>query len=469
MSGVSAVVTTGIYCRPGCSAEPLAQHVRQFPLAAAAEAAGFRACLRCRPYREPIAVAATQPELVCRGVGMILDGALDQGSEADLGGRLGVSGRHLRRLFVAHLGVTPDGLARSARAHFARRLLDDTDLTITEIAFAVGFGSARQFNRVCQEVFRASPRDLRAKRRRSDRLVADGGLALRLAFHGPLDWPAVLGLLDRTAIPGVERVAGDVYRRTVQIGGDLGVLELAPGGDDHLVLRAHLPHWEGLVHIVQRARHIANLDTDQEEAVRQLGRDPVVGPVVRARPGVRVPGTWDGFETSVRAVVGQTIGNADANATVGRLVERYGTPAVGLEELGLTHVFPEAAVLADADFTVLGVPAAKASAIRGLAAAVSDGRIRLDRSVSFERLVASLKAIPGVGTAAAHHVALRLGEPDAFPLSNQQLARLLRISADAGAPARALVDRWRPWRAVAMTHLWIAGEAPKSRGERGAA
>jgi AraC family transcriptional regulator of adaptative response / DNA-3-methyladenine glycosylase II len=300
-------------------------------------------------------------------------------------------------------------------------------------------------------------------------LVADGGLALRLAFHGPLDWPAVLGLLDRTAIPGVERVTGDVYRRTVQIGGDLGVLELAPGGDDHLVLRAHLPHWEGLVHIVQRARHIANLDTDQEEAVRQLGRDPVVGPVVRARPGVRVPGTWDGFETGVRAVVGQTIGNADANATVGRLVERYGTPAVGLEELGLTHVFPEAAVLADADFSVLGLPAAKASAIRGLAAAVADGRIRLDRSVSFERLVASLKTIPGVGTAAAHHVALRLGEPDAFPLSNQQLARLLRVSADAAAPARALVDRWRPWRAVAMTHLWIAGEAPKSRGERGAA
>jgi AraC family transcriptional regulator, regulatory protein of adaptative response / DNA-3-methyladenine glycosylase II len=465
------VVTTGIYCRPGCSAQPLAQNVRQFPVAAAAEAAGFRACLRCRPYREPIAVAATQPELVCRGVQMILDGVLDQGSETDLADRLGVSGRHLRRLFLAHLGVTPDGLARSARAHFARRLLDDTDLTITEIAFAAGFGSARQFNRVFAAVFRASPSDLRAKRRRSDRLVADGGLALRLAFHGSLDWSAVAAVLDRTAIPGVERVAGDVYRRTVEIGGDPGVLELSRGADDHLVLRAHLPHWEGLVHIVQRARHIANLDSDQDAAVRQLGRDPVIGAVVRARPGVRVPGAWDGFETGVRAIVGQTVANADANAAVGRLVERHGTPAVGLGELGLTHVFPDAAVLAGADLSGLGLSAAKTTAVRALAAAVADGRIRLDRSVSLERLVASLKSLPGVGTAAAHHVALRLGEPDAFPLSNQQLARRLRVNAHgvSAASAAAVADRWRPWRAVAVTHLWIAGDAHESRRHRGAA
>jgi AraC family transcriptional regulator, regulatory protein of adaptative response / DNA-3-methyladenine glycosylase II len=465
------VVTTGIYCRPGCSAQPLAQNVRQFPLAAAAEAAGFRACLRCRPYRDPIAVSASHPALVCRGVRMILDGVLDEGSEADLAGRLGVSGRHLRRLFLAHLGVTPDGLARSARAHFARRLLDDTDLTITDIAFAAGFGSARQFNRVCQVVFRASPSDLRAKRRRSDCLVADGGLALRLAFHGSLDWPAVIALLDRTAIPGVERIAGDVYRRTVEIGGDPGVLELSQGADDHMVLRAHLPHWEGLVHIVQRARHIANLDVDHDDAVRQLGRDPVIGPVVRARPGVRVPGTWDGFESGVRAVVGQTIANDAANAVVGRLVERYGKPAVGLGELGLTHTFPDAAVLADADLSGLGLSAAKTTAVRVLAGAVADGRIRLDRSVTLEHLVASLRALPGVGTAAAHHIALRLGEPDAFPLSNQQLARRLRVNAHAlsSASAAAVTDRWRPWRAVAVTHLWIAGDAPESRRQRGAA
>lgn len=188
MQAISAVVTTGIYCRPGCSAQPLAHNVVLFPIAAAAEAAGYRACLRCRPYRRPPVLESVQPDLVCRAVRLILDGALDDGTEAALADRLGVSARHLRRLFTTTLGVTPDGLARSVRAHFARRLLDDTDLTITEIAFVAGFGSQRQFNRVCRDVFRASPTDLRAKRRRSDRLIADGGLALRLTFHGPLDW-----------------------------------------------------------------------------------------------------------------------------------------------------------------------------------------------------------------------------------------------------------------------------------------
>lgn len=203
----AAVVTTGIYCRPGCSARPSPQNVTTFPLAAAAEAAGYRACLRCRPYRAPHLVTWSGPELVCRAVQMTLDGALDRGPEAALATRLGVSARHLRRLFTAHLGVTPDGLARSARAHFARRLLDDTDLSITKIAFAAGYGSVRQFNRACHQVFRASPRDLRARRRASDRLVADGGLPLHLAYEGPLDWEAMLTHFARKAIPGVEDVS----------------------------------------------------------------------------------------------------------------------------------------------------------------------------------------------------------------------------------------------------------------------
>jgi AraC family transcriptional regulator, regulatory protein of adaptative response / DNA-3-methyladenine glycosylase II len=469
MQGVSGVVTTGIYCRPGCSAQPLAQHVRKFPVAAAAEAAGFRACLRCRPYRDPVAVTGIQPELVCRGVRMILDGALDHGTEAGLAGRLGVSGRHLRRLFLTHLGVTPDGLARSARAHFARRLLDDTDLTITEIAFAAGFGSPRQLNRDCRAVFRASPSDLRAKRRRSDRLVADGGLALRLAFNGSLDWEAVLAILGRTAIPGVEHVSDGVYRRTVEIAGDPAVLELSSGDEHHLLLRAHLPHWEGLMHVVQRARGIASLDADVDEPAGQLGRDPIIGPLVRAHPGVRVPGTWDGFETGIRAIVGQTTATADANATVGRLVDRYGTPAAGLGDLGLTHVFPRPDALAEADLSGLGLAPAKESAIHALAAAAADGTVCLDRSVPLARLVDSLTALPGVGASAAHYMALRLGEPDAFPLSDQQVARRLRMHRDATRAAATTVDRWRPWRALAVTHLWLADGKGGARRQRGAA
>jgi AraC family transcriptional regulator, regulatory protein of adaptative response / DNA-3-methyladenine glycosylase II len=205
VNAFTAVATTGIYCQPSCGARPLAGNTCTFPIAAAAEAAGYRARLRCRPYRYPQTFDWHAPEFVCRAVRLILDGALDGGNEEDLARRLGVSSRHLRRLFLDHLGVTPDGLARSARVHFARRLLDDTDLTVTEVAFAAGFGSLRQFNRACQDIFRDSPRALRARRRKTDRLVADGGLLLRLGFLGPLDWEAMLGYFAAHAIPGSNR------------------------------------------------------------------------------------------------------------------------------------------------------------------------------------------------------------------------------------------------------------------------
>src|SRR5215470_17142026 len=253
MTTYSAVVTTGIYCRPGCGAKPLAENVRTFDLAAAAEAAGFRACQRCRPYRVAGPVGPGAPELVCQAVQMIIYGALDDGgTEEALAERVGMSARHLRRLFLQHLGATPDQLARSRRAHFARRLLDDTDLTVIDIGFASGFGSLRQFNRAMQELFRASPTELRARRRRADRLAADGGLALRLPVLPGYDWDAVRAFLAVRAIPGVEAVHGDTYRRTITVGGAPGLLEVSPGGRGYLLLRAHLPYWEGLIHVVSR-------------------------------------------------------------------------------------------------------------------------------------------------------------------------------------------------------------------------
>jgi AraC family transcriptional regulator, regulatory protein of adaptative response / DNA-3-methyladenine glycosylase II len=469
VAGVSAVVTTGIYCRPGCSARPSPGNLRGYALAAAAEAAGFRACLRCRPYRSSPGVPVTAPELVCRAVQLILDGALDVGTEAELGRRLGVSGRHLRRLFTSELGVTPDGLARSARAHFARRLLDDTDLTITEVAFAAGFGSIRQFNRVCKEVFRESPRALRARRRVNDRLTADGGLRLRLPFHGPLDWGALLDYFAARAIPGVEHVSGDIYRRTIVIDGDPGVLELSPGGEDHLLLRAHLPHWEGLIHVAARARRIAHLDLDLEEPARHLAADPMIGPLLDARPGLRPPGTWDPFETGVRAIVGQQVSVAGANTIAGRLVTRLGRPVPGLRTLGLSHTFPTAATLATADLSGLGLTGARAAAVRGFARAVVDGSVRLDRSLDLDRLVASVTALDGLGAWTAQYLALRMGEPDAWPLTDLGLRRALaRRARDRGATVADAAERWRPWRAVAATHLWLADASPPG-AVRGAA
>ena len=454
VESVSAVVTTGIYCRPGCGGRAHAENVTRYPLAASAEAAGFRACFQCRPYRWPQSVTWTGPELVCRAVRLVLDGALDGATEAELGARLGVSSRHLRRLFNSHLGVTPDGLARSARAHFARRLLDDTDLSMMEVALAAGFGSVRQFNRVCLEIFRASPRGLRAKRRKADRLVADGGLPIRLAYGGALDWEALTAYFAARAIPGVEHVSGNVYRRTIAVDGDPGVLELFPGGDDHLLLVVHLPRWDELTHLAARARRIASLDLDLSEASTHLSRDPTIRPLLRARPGLRTPGTWDPFETGVRAIVGQQVAVAAANTITGKIVRRLGAPVPGLWQLGLTHTFPSATTLADADLDGLGLPRARQEAVRSFARGVVEDEIRLDGSVGLERLIASITAIGGLGPWTAHYLALRLGERDAFPATDLGLRRALD-RRDARALGR-LAERWRPWRALAATHLWMA-------------
>ncbi len=453
----AAVVTTGIYCRPGCAARPSPQHVRRFPLAASAEAAGYRACLRCRPYQAEPHVNWCGPELVCRAVRLILDGALDGNSEHDLAARLFVSARHLRRLFNQHLGVTPDQLARSSRTHFARRLLDDTDLSITDIAFAVGFGSVRQLNRACQEVFRATPSELRARRRATDRLVADGGLTLRLPFRPPLDWAAMLSYFQAQAITGVESVCGQSYRRTVTVDGDPGILELSFGEPDHLLLNVHLPHWEGLLHLVRRARRIFNLDGDAAAAHRHFQTDPLVGPLVQARPGLRPPGTWDPFETGVRAIVRQQASIATANAGAARIVARYGTPVPGLRPLGLTHLFPQPATLASADLTSVGLTTASAAPVNAFARAVADGDLPLDQARPLDHLTASITAIPGLDPWTAQYLALRIGEPDAFPNADPTLRQALceGPAADKGETER-LAERWRPWRAHAVMHLWLA-------------
>ncbi|MGH9001326.1 MAG: AlkA N-terminal domain-containing protein [Acidimicrobiia bacterium] len=465
METFSAVVTTGIYCRPGCPARPHPDNVRPYTTAAAAEAAGFRACLRCRPYRSPHTVGWSGPELVCRAVRLVVDGALDDANEAVLGARVGVSGRNLRRLFQTHLGVTPDGLARSRRAHFARRLLDDTDMAVTDVAFAAGFGSVRQLHRACREVFRAAPTELRRRRRAADRLSADGGLRLRLPFRGPLAWDSLLAYFAARAIPGVEQVDGRTYRRTIVVDADPGVLELAPGDEpDHLVVRAHLPHWAGLIHVVERARGIAGLDVDLGAATAHLAGEPVIAPLVAVRPGLRVPGTWDPFETGVRAIVGQQVSVAAATTMTGRIARRHGTPVPGLGPLGLSHTFPAPEVLADADLGGLGLVPARAKAVKAFAAAVAAGKVRLDGSVSLEGFVASVTELPGLGPWTAHYLALRMGEPDAFPATDLGLRRALaRHAPDVSDPLPELAERWRPWRALAATHLW-AGAGPESRG-----
>jgi AraC family transcriptional regulator of adaptative response / DNA-3-methyladenine glycosylase II len=450
----SAVRTTGIYCRPGCAAKPLAENVQTFGLAAAAEAAGYRACLRCRPYRMAGSVGDDAPEVVCRAVRLIISGVLDDANEAALGARVGVSARHLRRMFNDHLGMTPDQFARSRRTHFARRLLDDSDLSIAEVAFAAGFGSVRQFNRAMQEVFRFAPRELRERRRRDDRLTADGGLVLRMPFTTPYDWDATIDFLTERAIPGVESVQSGVYRRTIALDGAPGMLEIGPGGTDHLQLRAHLPFWEGVIHVVERAARLVGIDSEPIHASEQLAVDATLGPLVTSRPGVRVPGAWGPFEVAVHAIISQELRDPDARSGLGRLARSYGTPIAGLGH-GLTHAFPSAEVLANVLATGYGLPERLGEAVSALAQAVVSGAVTLDGSESLDELVGSLVAVPGISAAAAHHVALRLGARDAFPTTDAKVQRELRRRGVSLDDLDAASVPWRPWRAFATVHLLL--------------
>jgi AraC family transcriptional regulator, regulatory protein of adaptative response / DNA-3-methyladenine glycosylase II len=462
VSGAAAVVgLDGIYCRPGCDGgQPVPEDARLFPLAAAAEAAGYRACACCRPYRFPQPVTLNAPEFVCRAVRLILDGALDGKTEADLATRLGVSGRHLRRLFVTHLGVTPNGLACSSRAHFARRLLEDTDLGVMEVAFASGFSSVRQFNRTCRQVFGSAPRQLRLRRREGDLLATDEGLLLRLPLVGGIDWDAMLAQLAAHAIPGVEHVSDGVYRRTIENDGDPGVLELSAGGRDHLLLRARLSQWNYLVHIVQQARQIANLDFPLEVAASALTSKPIVGQLIRAHPHLRPLGCWNPFEAGVHALITQRASLTGASRLCGRIARRYGRQARGLSALNLTHVFPEPSTLAAAELTTVGLPPSCAAAVNAFAAAVATNQVVLDRSTSPDALYASLRGLPGVDRLAAHLIAYRLGAADAWPISDAQAGSALRGYVAASLPGAAdLGSEMRPWRTIAAAHLLQAGSA----------
>jgi len=312
------------------------------------------------------------PEIVCLGVRMIVAGALDSGTELELARRLGVSQRHLRRLFHAHLGATADQVARFHRAHRARRLLEESGLSVTEIASAAGYGSLRQLNRSFQQVFHVSPSQLRARRRGPGRLAAGAGLRLRLWYQGQLDWAALRRCLAAQPVQGVEHVGRHHYRRTVVIDGDAGVLELRPGGPGYLVLVAYLPHWDQLVHVVARARQIAGLDQDVAAPDGRPASDPLIAPLVAARPGVRAPGCGDRFEAGVRAIIGQHEPAADVGMQ--RLLQRLGQPAPELRQFGLTHCFPpvEAVAAADpAELAALGLSSATATALTGFAGALA--------------------------------------------------------------------------------------------------
>ncbi len=461
---ITAVTSTGIYCRPSCPARtPQARNVRFYATAAAAQEAGFRACKRCRPDASPGSPEwDLRGDLVGRAMRLISDGVVDREGVGDLARRLGYSERHLHRCLSESLGAGPLALARASRAQNARVLLERTDLAIADVALTAGFSSVRQFNTSMRAVFAITPTDLRAAGRRKAPAGA-GGLSVRLPARVPFDGQALISFLAARAVPGIEEVADGAYRRSLRLPHGFGVVELAVGVD-HVIATLWLEDLRDFGPAVSRCRRLLDLDSDPVAVSQRLGPEPVVGRLVRAAPGRRVAGSVDGFETAVRALLGQQVSLGAARLLVQRLVARAGEPLA--EPLGgVTHVFPSPGALAQLDPGSLAMPLARGRALVGLACAVEGEELVLDGGADRGEVVRKLLAMPGIGEWTAGYVAMReLRDPDAFLPGDVGVRRSLVSLGRDGSPRQAarLAECWRPYRAYALQHLWSHGGARRN-------
>ena len=464
------VTSTGIYCRPSCPARtPKRENVRFYPSAAAAQRAGFRACMRCRPDATPGSPEWNlRADVVARAMRLIRDGIVDREGVEGLAGRLGYSVRQVNRLVTAEVGTGPLALARAQRAQSARILLETTDLPIAQVAFAAGFASLRQCNDTVRQIFADTPGGLR---RRVSTSVTPGtrstqGIRLRLPARLPFDPQSVVRFLGDRAVPGVEELDGATYRRSVRLPHGHAVVSLlapepsrAQGGPAFVDADLHLSDQRDLTAAVSRCRQLLDLDADPVAVVDALGDDPRLGPVVAECPGRRVAGAVDGFELPVRAVIGQQVSVAGARTIAGRLALAAGE-ALPEAHGGVTHLFPTPAALIDLagrQPRTFGMPAGRRGALLALAVAVESGSIVIDPATDPKELRASLVALPGIGPWTAEYVAMRaLRDPDAFmptDLGIRRAASSLGLP-DGGADLDRASERWRPWRSYAMAHLW---------------
>ena len=444
------VRTTKIFCRPICPAvSPREENVEYYPSAAAAATAGLRPCLRCRPECAPGTPAWNgSSSSVSRALREIAEGALDTGGVDALAGRLGVGERHLRRLFLEHLGAPPIAVAQTHRLLSAKRLLDETDLPLSTVALAAGYGSVRRFNHTFRETWNRTPRELRQARVHR---VSSAGLCFRLRYRRPLDWNALVGFLASRAIPGVEWVESGSYRRSILVAGTPGIIELSHNATD-VILKIDHARPECLLGIVSRVRRLCDLDADPVAIASALSSDVLLRTFVAARPGLRVPGAWDGFELGIRAILGQQISVRGASTLAGRLVARFGRQLESTRP-GVTHLFPRAEDLAGADLASIGLPQKRAETLSAFSAAVAGGQLVLDGSADPEETRERLRSIAGIGEWTAGYIAMRaLSDPDAFPSADLILLRAAGASTAGGL--QALAERWRPWRAYAALHLW---------------
>jgi AraC family transcriptional regulator, regulatory protein of adaptative response / DNA-3-methyladenine glycosylase II len=468
------VKSTGIYCRPICPARTAKfENCYFFGSAAAAQDDGFRPCLRCRPETAPdLASWRGTSNSVSRALALIAEGALDgDGNSVEkLAGRLGLGERQLRRLFLQHLGASPISVAQTRRVLFAKQLIHDTRMPMTEVAVAAGFGSLRRFNETFRELFHRPPTALRRKSLAKD---AEKDVVLRLRYRPPYDWESLLAFFRARAILGVEIVDGERYLRTVEIDGALGSIEVTHlPNRQSLGVRIRFPDVKSLPAIVARVRRLFDLGADIETIDEHLSGDPVLAPLVAQRPGLRAPGGWDGFETAVRAVLGQQISVAAARHLAGQLVALHGRSVPDSFRIhpDLSHVFPTPKRLASADSLGLAIPAARLQALKAVAEAAQADPNLFRPFGSIEETVARLRTIRGIGDWTAQYIALRaIREMDAFPVTDIGLLRGAASINGGKATAASLLTRaesWRPWRAYAAQHLWAAqGSGFKSHSQ----
>jgi AraC family transcriptional regulator of adaptative response / DNA-3-methyladenine glycosylase II len=447
------VRSTRIYCRSICPVRAAKEkNVLYFPTAAAAAEAGYRPCLRCRPELSPGTPAwSGTSTTVSRALRLISEGEME-GERVDLlASRLGVGSRQLRRLFVRHLGASPIAVMKTRRLHFAKKLIDETNLLMGEIAEASGFGSVRRFNAAFRSTYKRTPSQLR-RRAQLASAQSENEYLFRLEFRPPFHWNSLLEFLARRAIPGVEAVESGCYRRTISLNGDSGTLavSLAESGQA-LDVRISFPEPRWLFLIIERVRRIFDLGADPSEIAAHLQGDPLLAERIKSMPGLRVPGCWDGFELAVRAILGQQVSVAAASTLAGRLVQAFGVPITAVAPL--THLFPRAEILAQAALARLGLPESRAQTIRSLAKEVSEGKIDFSSAANVEEFQARLCELPGIGNWTAQYIAMRaLGDPDAFPASDLGLLRGASLPSERDLARHA--EAWRPWRAYAAMYLW---------------
>jgi AraC family transcriptional regulator, regulatory protein of adaptative response / DNA-3-methyladenine glycosylase II len=456
------VLSTKIYCRPICPVRTVKEkNVRYFSTAAAASEAGFRPCLRCRPECSPGTPAwIGSSTTVSRALRLIAESGLESGGMETLAERLGVGSRHLRRLFLRHLGAPPSAVAQTRRLHFAKKLLDETRLPMRDVALASGFGCVRRFNAAMRKTYNRTPTQIRRLIHQKTTQPANQ-YVFQLRFRPPYHWNGLLGFLAARATPGVEVVDDRGYRRSISINGRYGYFAVSlDDAHDALAVRVQIDDPHALYGIIERIRSMFDLNADWAAISRSLGAHIELAARLRAAPGLRVPGCWDGFELAVRAILGQQITVKGATLLAGRIARSFGEPISNAVDL--THMFPRPEVLADAKLTRVGVTGKRSETIRALARAVCDGRISFERVVDSEALLAQLCEIPGIGSWTAQYVAMRaLGEPDAFPSGDLGLLRALGLNSSCKLEKRA--EAWRPWRSYAAMYLWTTTNVPASR------